>query len=89
MPAVFRIRGSEAGRSGSVQVTFMWKVVIVSCGKSVWLFHILFLSFSLDLYWAYVVLLHVSACSSAGLLLPSLIVLLNSKPAANRVVSDS
>lgn len=89
MPAVFHIRGSKAGRSGSVQLTFMWKMVIVSCGKSVWLFHILFLSLSLKLYWPYVVLLHACACSSAGLLLHSLVSVLNSKPAANPLVSDS
>lgn len=35
MPAVFHIRGSKAVRSGSVQLTFMWKMVSASCGKSV------------------------------------------------------
>jgi hypothetical protein len=38
MPAGFHIRGSEAARSGSVQLAVMWKMLIVSCGKSVWLF---------------------------------------------------
>jgi len=89
MPAVFHIRGSEAARSGSVQLTFMWKMVIVSCGISVWLFHLQFWSLSLNLSWPYVASLHVSACSSAGLLLPSLILAHNSKPAANPVVSIS
>jgi len=33
MPAIFHIRGSEAGRSGSVQLTVMWKMVIIRTGN--------------------------------------------------------